>query len=347
MSRSVLVVGAGPVGVLLTLLLRRRGVDVEIVDREPTQTRESRAITIQPRTLELLEPFGLAEPLIARGMKVRFLRVLDQGDEIARLDSASIRSRFPFLLQLPQSATEAVFREQLEDLVIQRRDVTELDPDPDRLTIGCDGARSTVRTLAGIDFPGYGVPQRFIMVDVVGALQGAAPDERLTFLGPNGSFLIALPVGDGTLRLVSALEEDREPTLEDFLAAGRVTKAPPIEVTEVRWLTRFHPRFHLAETFHRGNVVLAGDAAHVQSPMGAQGMNTGLADAVELAASLDKLDAYSATRRRAAMRVLDEASRRTRAIVSNARRAQWLLRNLPWFGRQFLEVSAGVSPISR
>jgi 2-polyprenyl-6-methoxyphenol hydroxylase-like FAD-dependent oxidoreductase len=217
-----------------------------------------------------------------------------------------------------------------------------------RFVVGADGARSTVRELAGIAFPGFGAEQRFIMADVVGRLGNLEPDVRATFLG-GGRFLIALPVGDGTLRLVTALSAAREPELADFEDARRATSAPPLVVESVRWLTRFHPRFHLAETFRKGRVLLAGDAAHVQSPMGAQGMNTGLQDAFNLAwkiawclhdASDRLLDSYDLERRHVAARVLAEAHRRTRAVISSPQRAEWRLRGLHWFGRAWLETGA-------
>ena len=376
-TSDVLVVGAGPVGLLLALLLRRAGVVVRIVDRAPAPAPESRAITIQPRSLEVLALHGLAAPLLSRGIAVRTLRVFEEGREIARLDGGAIRSAFPFLLQIPQRTTEAILADALAKAGVAVERATELvglEAGPEvvrtvlarggaeemhtaRFTIGADGARSTVRALAGIDFPGSGAGARFVMADVRGSLDGIAPDERATFLGPGGRFLIALPVGDGSLRLVTALADgnDRAPGIADFEDAARATSAPPLAIEDVGWLTRFSPRFHLADRLQQGRVLLTGDAAHVQSPMGAQGMNTGLHDAANLAWKLAwalargadpgsaLLASYDVERRHVARRVLAEAGRRTRSVLGGDRRAQraeWTLRSMRWFGRAFLETSA-------
>ena len=309
---SVLIVGAGPTGLALAAQLRSLRTPFRLIDRQPDQVHESRALAIQPRTLELLRTIGVADELIERGNGavelemharglVRRLRLFDIGLE----DTA-----FPFLLFVSQAETERVLTDYLAaggvpverglelitlassndevDCELRRRD-GKIDEVSARYVIGCDGAHSTVRRLAGIPFEGAAYPQTFALgdLDVQGGLD---PDAVHSFVGPAGMLLL-FPLGEpAPWRMIGMAPGDipiesrgklPEPSLQDLQAiVSSYTR--DVKLRDPVWLRYFRIHHRQAARYRSDRVFVAGDAAHVHSPAGAQGMNTGIQDSWNL-----------------------------------------------------------------
>jgi 2-polyprenyl-6-methoxyphenol hydroxylase-like FAD-dependent oxidoreductase len=337
-DKQVLVVGAGPTGLLLAGQLARHGTGVRIVDRQTTGCQESRALAIHARTLELLDRIGLAEEFVARGKRVRAFSLWDGRRRLARIDFGALDSAFPFLLDLPQHDTEMILRSHLARLGIsveQGTEVTTLVQRPESVqvttcsadgcgqtshvpyVVGCDGAHSTVRRELGMPFEGHGYGQDWLLADV--ALDWDRSDDEVHVLfNPHGRATVFMPMRDGRWRLILYFADDRPegaaPTLDEV--AELVARRMPgrITVSDASWLAAFRTHRRSAPGYRRGRVLLAGDAVHIHSPAGGQGMNTGLLDADNLAWKLAAvltdgaperlLDTYEAERRPVAHGVL-------------------------------------------
>ena len=300
----MLVVGAGPTGLALASQLQAYGISARIVERR-VHDRPSRAFVVQPRTLEVLAPAGISGALIARGDASARAKLHARGREItvsmARPGIAD--TAYPFLLAIPQVEVERVLEEHLtaRGVVVERGvTVRSVRPDADgalselhhadgrvelvrsRFVVGCDGAESTVRRQAGIAFPARSYRPRLLLADV--ELSGELDPEALHgILAPAGAlFLFPFPGARGW-RLLTVLEGDADRD-EATLVEEAVARASggALAVRRLRWAQRVQLRRAQAATYRRGAVLLAGDAAHVHSPAGAQGMNTGLQDAVNL-----------------------------------------------------------------
>lgn len=311
---DVLVVGAGPTGLALAVQLTRFGIRYRIVDALTDRRRESRAIVVHARTLELLDTVGLAEPLVARGRRgVRVRLHLGTADvTIATPDRIQLPgTRFPFALFVSQYETESLLAEWLaaHGATVERgctaalqhaaedNHACQLTHDDGRVEIvrarfivGCDGAHSGVRHTVGIPFDGDAYPQRFLLadVDIDGAIEG---DALHAFPGAGGA-LVVLPLGGPRPWRVIAIDPATSPgadgaplaevTLEDLQACGDRVTGRALHFRNPAWLTRFRLHHRQAATYRRGRVFLAGDAAHIHSPAGGQGMNTGIQDAWNL-----------------------------------------------------------------
>ncbi|MEU1320443.1 FAD-dependent monooxygenase [Streptomyces tibetensis] len=303
---DVLVVGAGPTGLALATQLRAYGTPFRIVDRSSDRARESRAPAIQPRTLEMLSAFGVADDLVDRGNATVGLhlhlprRVL----RVPVFDVGCDDTPYPFLLFLPQSETEATLTAHLaaRDVMVERgtellraepggeyvtcrlrhRDGTE-ESVRARYVAGCDGAHSTVRSQAGIGFEGYAYPQTFLLADL--EVDGLEPGVAHTYMTAAG-LLFFFPLGTpATWRMIAMhppgspggkLSLDLLQRIADDWTPDRLSLRDPV------WMTSFRIHNRGATHYRRGPFFLAGDAAHIHSPAGGQGMNTGIQDALNL-----------------------------------------------------------------
>lgn len=335
---DVLVIGAGPTGLALAASLVARGVTTMVVDQQAAGANTSRAAVVNARTLELLEDLDLARRLVKEGVEAPRFTIRDRGRTLIPIDFSGLPTEYPYSLMVPQSTTERLLLERLEELggSVQRpRSVTAIEQDPDGVTatfedgdavraryvVGADGIRSIVRQQAGIDFEGSVYDESFVLADV--KLTGDAPHDQVILYWATAGLTVVAPLPDGTYRIVAPVADAPEAPSAEFVQQILDTRvgANRLEVTSVIWGSRFRVHHRVADTFRAGRLLLAGDAAHVHSPAGGQGMNLGIQDAVALAhaiaAVLDGapdslLDEYSGTRRPIAKDVVAMTDRLTR-----------------------------------
>jgi len=335
---DVLIVGAGPAGLTLAVTLAQLGISHVIIDSKPTAAPGTKAAAIQPRTLEYLDRIGVADTLIGDGLRGGGFAVVDRDRPLMRMSYESVASPFPFLLLIGQQQTEVRLAERLEALGGHvHRSATLLDLHDDfpgiaatiadadglvhavtaRYVAGCDGVHSSVRRLAGIDFPGDAPAALFALADVV--LQEDSPrDLDTTFsLSPHG-MLITSALPGNQLRVVASVPEGTPApdtaAIAELLGrrGGGWIRGAAIESVPASSAYRVQQR--VAATLHKGNVFLLGDAAHTHSPAGGQGMNTGIQDAANLGWKLhyvltgrardELLDSYDTERRPVAAQLI-------------------------------------------
>ena len=307
-SSVQLVVGAGPVGLTIANELARHGVRCRIIDRAAERSQTSRALAIFPRTLEAFETMGLADRFVALGLRLHGLSLHHRQEEIAQIDLTSVASPFPFALSLPQSETERLLGENLSSLGIEVErgvELTGLTQTSDAVRavlrhgdgreeivetpwlIGCDGAHSTTRHLLEMDFEGAQYDESFILADV--QLESTLARDRVhLFLGEDG-VLGVIAFAQNRWRIVANIPpESRDRSLPDLTlpevqALLDRRAIPGLQASDPVWLARFHISHRKVREFRLLRVFLAGDAAHIHSPAGGQGMNTGIQDAFNLA----------------------------------------------------------------
>ncbi|MFC7382731.1 FAD-dependent oxidoreductase [Sphaerisporangium rhizosphaerae] len=353
-TTDVLVVGAGPTGLTTALGLVHQGRSVTVVDARAAADTTTRAAVVHARTLEVLEPYGVADRLVARGLPVPRFTVRDRDRVLVPVPFGGLPTPYPYTLMISQEVTEAVLLERLTELggrVLRPCTLSAFEQDASGVTatfttgetvrarylVGADGMHSTVREQAGIGFTGGAYAESFSLADVRLSGGGVPDDEVILYFSPAGLVVVA-PLPGGVHRIVATVPEaPKEPDaafVQDLLDT-RGPRARRAIVREVLWGSRFHVQHRIADTYRAGRVLLAGDAAHVHSPAGGQGMNTGIADAAALARTLDEvlaggspdlLDAYGATRRPVAEQVVSLADRLTRLATADRRLTP--LRNL-------------------
>jgi 2-polyprenyl-6-methoxyphenol hydroxylase-like FAD-dependent oxidoreductase len=306
---DVLVVGAGPTGLALAAQLAAHGVRPRLVDRNLDRAHESRALAIQPRTLEVLAGLGVSDELVRLGNRNVQLRLHTPGRErsVPMFGLGLADTAYPYLLFLSQAETEHVFADHLHahGVQIERSvELTAMAEHGDRVTcrlrhrdgrdealdasyvVGCDGGHSTVRDLAGIAFEGGSYPQTFVLADV--EADGLEPGAAHVFLSAAGTlFFFPLVMPASWRLLVMRPRNDPTPagapvTLAEVQALADAYTARAVRLQDPVWMTNFRLHHRAAAHYRTGRVFLAGDAAHVHSPAGAQGMNTGIQDAINL-----------------------------------------------------------------
>jgi 3-(3-hydroxy-phenyl)propionate hydroxylase len=324
-NHDVIIIGAGPTGLMLAAELALAGVDAAIVERKPTQARVGgRAGGLHVRTLELLDQRGIVDRFLAEGKthpRVSFHAALDISD---------FPTRHNYLLALPQEKTErllAAWADELRVPVYRDRDVLAIAGDENgvdvatkqgarmraRWLVGCDGGRSTVRKLAGIGFPGWDASTSWIIAEVkmkekpvLGFREDASGRHAMSMMEDGETVGVVLAGRDP--------QAAGEPTLDELAHGLTAVYGTDFGVHSPTWLSRFNDATRQADAYRKGRILLAGDAAHIHPPLGGQGLNLGMQDAVNLGWKLAQvvkgispdtlLDTYQAERHPAAARVL-------------------------------------------
>lgn len=357
---DVLIVGAGPTGLVLALLLTRMGVAVRVVDKTAEPGTTSRALAVQARTLEFYRQVGLADAVVARGRKVIAANLWVSGKNIAHALLGAMGegvSPFPYALVYPQDEHERLLLDRLAGNGVQVERRTELADFEDRgeyvvvrlksldgdvescearYLAGCDGANSNVRGALKVGFPGGVYSHLFYVADV--QARGPAVNGELHVALDTSDFLAVFPMKDpGRARLVGTAGDEAEQQSEHLSwndVSKRVLEQMRVEVERVNWFSTYHVHHRVANQFCVGRVFLLGDAAHIHSPVGGQGMNTGIGDSVNLAwklaatihqrANESILDSYEAERIGFARRLVATTDRGFTGVTSRGTIARLL-----------------------
>jgi 2-polyprenyl-6-methoxyphenol hydroxylase-like FAD-dependent oxidoreductase len=349
---DVLVVGAGPTGLTLAASLVARGVRTTVVDRQATMAHTSRAGAVNARTLEVLEDLDVSRRLVKEGVVAPQFTIRDRRRTLMRLDFSGLLTDYPYTLLVPQNITEKLLHDRLIELggtVLRPKALTIIKQDSDGVTatfddgttiraryaVGADGIHSVVREQAGIGFQGGAYEESFVLADV--RMSGDVPVDEVILFWATAGLTVVAPLPDGSYRIVAPVSDAPEsPSVEliQQLLDTRGSGAGRMVVADVVWGSRFRIHHRVADTYRAGRLLLSGDAAHVHSPAGGQGMNLGIQDAVALADALSRvlsgepdsvLDDYSAARRPIAQQVVEMTDRLTR--LATLPRAARPLRN--------------------
>jgi 2-polyprenyl-6-methoxyphenol hydroxylase-like FAD-dependent oxidoreductase len=353
MSLDVLVAGAGPAGLTLAAELARFGLKVRVIEKLRARPKQSRALFLWSRTLELLDRAGCTGAFLAEGHKVNAVDIVAENKPIGRVDFSAVHSPHPYALMLPQARTEALLESHLNSLGVQVEYGVKLGFFLDRgdgvkavllhaqgreeieasWLVGCDGAHSTVRADLGLTFKRHAPRNDWALADVSLAGLDHPPSEVLSFWHEDG-FLAIFPMGGGRYRIIAdtgpaKAAQPVEPTLLQIQHLLDRRGPARLVASDPTWLSGFRVQEQNAVRYHAGRIFIAGDAAHLHNPAGAQGMNMGMHDAFDLAWKLALatnrlcnepllLDSYDAERRPLADRVISNVSRLTKiSLMTN------------------------------
>jgi 2-polyprenyl-6-methoxyphenol hydroxylase-like FAD-dependent oxidoreductase len=378
LKTDVVVAGAGPAGMAVAIGLAKQGIDFVILDGLAEAQNTSRAAVIHAATLDVMRRLDVTDRMIEQGIRVPQFRIRDRDRVLMHADFSRLDVATPYALMIPQDESEALLVDRLASLGHRIRrpvNVTTVEETPSgarvigegpaggitidcRYVVGADGEKSTVRTAAGIEFPGetYG---SFLLADV--RMDWPIAREEVTLFFSEGGTLVVAPMSKERYRVVAQLPD--APSVPTVADVQRVIDARGprhgAKVNELLWGSRFQVHHKLADRFRDGPILLAGDAAHVHSPAGGQGMNLGLRDAVALSAALGEtlrsgddaaLDRYAAQRRAAAAEVLEMTDRLTKVATFGNPMLRWARNRVisaaatvPAIRRKVARTLAGVS----
>lgn len=349
-----LIAGAGPTGLTLAIELRRQGLDVRLIDQNDHPAQHSQALGVQARTLEQMDRYGLSERAVAEGMPIRRAVIYKENVPQAELDLSRIPGHFSYMLVLPQNETEAILIDHLEALGVKiEREVTlegltegteghgvvarlrhadgSLEEVRSRWLAGCDGAHSTVRRELGIGFDGDTSALKFALGDLRLSGRTVPKDHMEAHWHKGGQAMVMFPMRSGLHRIITVSHDEggaplTPPTVEEFNAEFE-RMGMEIRAEEAVWLAPFRVNERQVKSYRKGDVFLLGDAAHIHSPVGGQGMNTGMQDAANLAwklaavakgAPAGLLDSYHDERHEVGVRVLRGSGLGLRAATSES-----------------------------
>ncbi|WP_422928040.1 FAD-dependent monooxygenase [Singulisphaera sp. PoT] len=349
--RDVLIVGAGPTGLSLAITCRRFGLEARVIDRAPKVSEVSKALAVWSGSLEAFDAMGIIGAFLAEGVRMRGVRFGDGKHQLTDLEMGDgIDSPYPFPILLPQSDTERLLHDRLVELggeVERDVELTAIEQDGDGVTatlkmpegreersrfafvVGCDGARSVVRHQLQVPFEGYTEERTFVLCDA--KLQGDLDPTHIHVWWHGGGSVALFPIRDGIWRVFSLREAeagDETPTLEEMQHFLDAHGPENLRLIDPTWLSAFRINERLAAHYRVGRCFLAGDAAHVHSPAGGQGMNTGIQDGVNLGWKLAQvlqgvgepdllLDSYEAERRPVAREVVEGAGQMLHVAFGN------------------------------
>ncbi len=347
--KTVLIVGAGPTGLVAAYEFARAGICPRLIDKDAHRATQSRAIAIHPRTVETFELMGLADAFLAAGQRIAAVNNYGESGRIAHVDFGALDTSYPFVLGVPQDETERLLEEHVGRLgvtVERNTELVGLTPQGGAMTaqlrhgdrieevsvdwvLGCDGAHSAVRDKLGISFSGGTYPERFLLADikVEGELDHNEAQVWMHGDGPVAFF----PLPANHWRLIvgnSPADWEDEPSLAQCQALLDERGLGRFKLAEPRWTAVFRIHRRIAGNFRHDRAFLLGDAGHIHSPVGGQGMNMGMQDAVNLAWKLGLvighggnpalLDSYEAERRPVDEAVLRQTDRATRLVTLHA-----------------------------
>lgn len=341
-TTDVLIVGAGPTGLALAAELWRRGIKPLMIDRQPAGANTSRACVVHARTMEVLTPLGVTHDLLAQGLRVPIFRVRDRDSTLLTIDFSAIASAYPFTLMIPQDRVEQTLLARLEALgggVVRPCEFVGCDVRPAHVDvrvcteagvqtiraqwlIACDGMHSQVRGQSGIAFSGGAYQQTFVLADV--DMQWPLSRDEVTLFYSSAGLAVVAPLPETRFRIVATVDDAPESLTLDFVQSLLDARGPTVNsgrIRDVAWSSRFHIHHRVASSLRNGRILLCGDAAHVHSPAGGQGMNTGIQDGLSLAETLVAtiadgddagLDIWSSKRHRIAANLVRFTDRMTR-----------------------------------
>ncbi len=336
---DVLVVGAGPTGLALTASLIAHETRAVVVDKLAEGQNTSRAAAVNARTLEVLEDLDVSRRMVKAGLIAPRFTMREGRQVLILVDFSQLPTKHPYTLMLSQADTERLLLERLHELggeVIRPKTLSRVRQDADGVTatfddgetiragyvVGTDGMHSTVRQQAGIGFAGGEFAESFALADV--RLAGEAPRQEVILFYAKEGLTVLAPLPGDIFRIVAPAANAPKVPSRGFVQSLLDTRAfgpGSLVVTDLQWGTRFHIHHRVADSYRACRLLLAGDAAHVHSPAGGQGMNLGITDAIFLADALAEvlrggpdtaLDAYAAGQRRRAEQVLKLTGRLTR-----------------------------------
>ena len=355
---EVLIIGAGPTGLVLALWLAKIGVKARIIDKADKPGTTSRALVIHARSLEFYHQMGFAETAIKRGIEIKGANIWTGGKQTGHIAFSDLKENitpYQFMFGLPQDEEEQMLEQQLAAMGVSVDRSTELisfeqtetgiqaqltkangEQDTCEATYlaGCDGAHSAVRRLLGVKLPGGTYDETFYVADIKS--KGRFVQGEVNIALDEADFLAIFPLKPGEIRLVGTIREDalNKKQLEWEDVSESIIKRLKLEIEEVKWFSTYRVHHRVATHFRKGNVFLLGDASHIHSPVGGQGMNTGIGDAVNLAWKMGEvingkapdaiLDTYEQERMRFAKRLVATTDKAFEFISARSSFATWV-----------------------